>query len=50
MSAIAMIVGDGVLADFVYEELSAQFEVVRQINFEAGVPEAVNFVLVLHDA
>ncbi|WP_261807733.1 hypothetical protein [Paenibacillus sp. N3.4] len=41
-----MIVGDGVLADCVYEELS---DVVRQINFEAGVPEAVNFALVLHD-
>ncbi|MCY9693093.1 TOMM precursor leader peptide-binding protein [Paenibacillus alginolyticus] len=50
MSATVMIVGDGVLADCVYEELSAQFEVVRQIDFEAGVPESVDFALVLHDA
>jgi ribosomal protein S12 methylthiotransferase accessory factor len=50
VSAVVMIVGDGVLADSVYEELSAQFEVVRQINFEAGVPESVDLVLVLHDA
>jgi ribosomal protein S12 methylthiotransferase accessory factor len=50
VSAIVMIVGDGVLADCVYEELSAQFEIVRQIDFEAGVPEAVDLALVLHDA
>ncbi|HEY1215710.1 MAG TPA: TOMM precursor leader peptide-binding protein, partial [Bryobacteraceae bacterium] len=50
MSAIVMIVGDGVLADCVYEELSAQIEVIRQNDFEAGVPEAVDLALVLHDA
>ncbi|MFD0696483.1 TOMM precursor leader peptide-binding protein [Paenibacillus sp. GCM10027628] len=50
MSAIVMIVGDGVLADYVYEELSTHFEVVRQNDFEAGVPEAVDLALVLHDA
>ncbi|KQX51862.1 bacteriocin biosynthesis protein SagD [Paenibacillus sp. Root444D2] len=50
MSDIVMIVGNGVLADCVYEELSAHFEVVRQIDFEAGVPEAVDLALVLHDA
>ncbi|OPH61240.1 bacteriocin biosynthesis protein SagD [Paenibacillus ferrarius] len=50
MSAIVMIVGDGELADCVYEELSAQFKIVRQMDFEAGVPEAVDLALVLHDA
>nr|WP_232243121.1 TOMM precursor leader peptide-binding protein [Paenibacillus sp. GSMTC-2017] len=45
-----MIVGDGVLADCVYEELSAQFEVIRQPDFEAGVPDSVSLALVLHDA
>lgn len=49
MSAIIVIIGEGVLADCVYGELSAQFEVVRQIDFEAGVPEKVDLVLVLHD-
>ncbi|UKS24547.1 TOMM precursor leader peptide-binding protein [Paenibacillus sp. HWE-109] len=50
MSAIVMIVGDGELADCVYEELSAQFKIVRQMDFEAGVPAAVDLALVLHDA
>ncbi|MGG4106693.1 TOMM precursor leader peptide-binding protein [Paenibacillus lautus] len=50
MSAIIVIVGEGVLADCVYGELSTQFEVVRQIDFEPGVPEKVDLVLVLHDA
>ncbi|MFF2889614.1 TOMM precursor leader peptide-binding protein [Paenibacillus sp. NPDC057967] len=50
MSAIVVIVGEGVLADCVYGELSGQFEVVRQIDFEAGVPETVDLVLVLDDA
>lgn len=50
MSAIIVIVGEGVLADSVCGELSTHFEVVRQIDFEAGVPEAVDLVLVLHDA
>ncbi|WP_437180202.1 TOMM precursor leader peptide-binding protein [Paenibacillus andongensis] len=45
-----MIVGNGGLADCVYEELSTQFEVVRQIDFESGVPKAVDLALVLHDA
>lgn len=49
MSAILVIVGDGVLADCVYGELSTQFEVVRQLDFEAGVPETADLVLVLHD-
>lgn len=50
MSAMIVIVGEGVLADSVYGELSAQFEVVRQIDFEAEVPETADMVLVLHDA
>ncbi|OUS77224.1 bacteriocin biosynthesis protein SagD [Paenibacillus sp. MY03] len=50
MSARIAIVGEGVLADCVYGELSAKFEVVRQIDFEAGVPEKADLVLVLHDA
>ena len=50
MSAVVMVVGEGVLADCVYGELSAQYRVVRQIDFEAGVPEATELVLVLHDA
>jgi ribosomal protein S12 methylthiotransferase accessory factor len=38
------------LADHVCEELSAQYQVVRHIDFEAGIPESTDLVLVLHDA
>ncbi|WP_433945045.1 TOMM precursor leader peptide-binding protein [Paenibacillus sp. SN-8-1] len=50
MSATVGIVGEGVLADCVSGELSTQFEVVRQSDFEAGVPGAVDLVLLLDDA
>ncbi|MFF2157798.1 TOMM precursor leader peptide-binding protein [Paenibacillus chitinolyticus] len=50
MSAAVVIVGEGVLAGCVYGELSARFEVVHQNDFEAGVPEATDLVLVLNDA
>ena len=50
MSAVVAVVGKGLLADHVCEELSAQYQVVRSIDFEAGVPEATDLVLVLQDA
>jgi ribosomal protein S12 methylthiotransferase accessory factor len=50
MSAVVVVVGEGLLAEHVYGELSAQYQVVRQTDFEAGVPEAADLVLVLHDA
>lgn len=54
MSAVVVVVGEGLLADFVSGELSTQYEVVRQTDFQtdlkAGVPEAADLVLVLHDA
>ncbi|USK33104.1 TOMM precursor leader peptide-binding protein [Bacillus sp. F19] len=50
MSAVVVVVGEGMLADHLCEELSAQYQVVRHIDFEAGVPEATDLVLVLHDA
>ena len=50
MSAVVVVVGKGLLADHVCEELSAQYQVVRSIDFEAGVPEATDLVLVLQDA
>jgi ribosomal protein S12 methylthiotransferase accessory factor len=50
MGTCVLIVGEGVLADFVYEKLSVQYQVVRQIDFEEGVPEETDFALVLHDA
>ncbi|SFJ91875.1 TOMM precursor leader peptide-binding protein, partial [Thermoflavimicrobium dichotomicum] len=50
MSAVVMVVGEGLLADFVCRELSAQYQVVRQTDLKEGVPEAANLALVLHDS
>ncbi|NHN33692.1 TOMM precursor leader peptide-binding protein [Paenibacillus agricola] len=49
MSAIVVVVGEGLLADFVCGELSDHYKVVRQIDFGAGVPSAAKLVLVVHD-
>ncbi|QNG60768.1 TOMM precursor leader peptide-binding protein [Bacillus sp. PAMC26568] len=49
MSAVVVIVGEGLLADRVSEELSAQYQIVRHNDFETGVSKA-DLVLVLHDA
>jgi ribosomal protein S12 methylthiotransferase accessory factor len=50
VSAFVVVIGEGLLADFVYGELSALYQVVRQTSLEAGVPEAADLALVLHDA
>ncbi|MED4989641.1 TOMM precursor leader peptide-binding protein [Parageobacillus toebii] len=50
MGSRVLMVGEGVLADFVYEKLSVQYQVVRQIDFEEGIPEETGLALVLHDA
>ncbi|MEK3886146.1 TOMM precursor leader peptide-binding protein [Bacillus sp. FSL K6-3431] len=49
MSAVVVVVGEGLLADRMCGELSAQYQVVRCTDFEAGVPKATDLVLVLHD-
>lgn len=50
MSAVVVVVGEGLLADFVYGELSAQYQIIRQTDFKASVPETTDLALVLHDA
>lgn len=50
MSAIVVVVGEGLLADFVCKELSAQFQVIRHPDLKGGVPETTDLALVLHDA
>ncbi|TFE28652.1 TOMM precursor leader peptide-binding protein [Cohnella luojiensis] len=49
MSAIVLVAGEGLLADFVCGELSAQYHVIRQTDFKASVPETTDLALVLHD-
>jgi ribosomal protein S12 methylthiotransferase accessory factor len=50
VNAVVAVVGEGLLVDFVCGELSAHDLVVRQTDWKAGVPEAADLVLVLHDA
>ncbi|AIE60234.1 TOMM precursor leader peptide-binding protein [Bacillus methanolicus] len=50
MSAVVAVVGEGLLADRVCGDLSSQYQVVRQTDFESGIPESIDLALVLHDA
>ncbi|HWO95046.1 MAG TPA: TOMM precursor leader peptide-binding protein [Bacillus sp. (in: firmicutes)] len=50
MSAVVVVVGEGLLADLVCGELSAQYQVVHHTDFGAGVPESADLVLLLHDS
>ncbi|EST55560.1 SagD family biosynthesis docking scaffold protein [Brevibacillus panacihumi W25] len=50
MSGVVLVVGEGVLADFVCKELSTLCRMVRQADLNAGVPEATELALLLHDA
>ncbi|MFB4162943.1 TOMM precursor leader peptide-binding protein [Alteribacillus sp. JSM 102045] len=49
MSAVVVIVGEGFLADRLFQELSPQYEVVHHNDFNREVPEKADLVLVLHD-
>ncbi|MFD6208114.1 TOMM precursor leader peptide-binding protein [Peribacillus sp. NPDC060253] len=50
MKADVLVVGEGVLADHVSGDLSGQYQVNRQSDFEAGIPQTTALVLVLQDA
>jgi ribosomal protein S12 methylthiotransferase accessory factor len=50
VSAVVAAVGEGLLADLVCGELSSQYQVIRQTDLKAGVPETADLALVLHDA
>jgi ribosomal protein S12 methylthiotransferase accessory factor len=50
VSAVVLVVGEGVVADSVCEELFAHYHVVRQTEFEAVVPKKTDLALVLQDA
>ncbi|WP_019123411.1 TOMM precursor leader peptide-binding protein [Brevibacillus massiliensis] len=49
MSAVVLVVGEGMLADYVCRSLSDQCRVERQRDMKAGVREATDLALVLHD-
>ncbi|CAG7615708.1 TOMM precursor leader peptide-binding protein [Paenibacillus allorhizosphaerae] len=50
MNKVVAVIGEGGLADLVSYELTAQCRIVRLRDFKEGVPETVDFALVLHDA
>ncbi|MCR8630125.1 TOMM precursor leader peptide-binding protein [Paenibacillus radicis (ex Xue et al. 2023)] len=50
MNTVVAIIGVGELADLVCREMSALCRIVRLHDFKAGIPEATDFALVLHDA
>ncbi|MFC7441808.1 TOMM precursor leader peptide-binding protein [Laceyella putida] len=50
MSAVVVIVGEGLLAGLVYGELFDHYQIIRQTDLKAGVPETADLALVLHDA
>ncbi|MEH7250188.1 TOMM precursor leader peptide-binding protein [Neobacillus niacini] len=50
MSTVMLVVGEGLLADYVSEELSSQYSLFRQTDFGAIVPDRIEIALVLHDA
>jgi ribosomal protein S12 methylthiotransferase accessory factor len=50
VSAVMLVVGEGLLADHMCMELSSQYLVFRQTDFGAIVPGSIDLALVLHDA
>jgi ribosomal protein S12 methylthiotransferase accessory factor len=49
VSAVVLVVGEGLLADRMCEDLSSQYLVFRQSDFGAIVPDRIDLALVLHD-
>ncbi|WP_020060407.1 TOMM precursor leader peptide-binding protein [Bacillus sp. 123MFChir2] len=49
MSTSILIIGEGLLANRVYEELAVQYEIIRHTNFDLNIPATTDLVLVLHD-
>ena len=50
MSAVVAVVGEGVLAELVCGELISECRIVRLTDIREGLPEDVEFALVLNDA
>ncbi|SDJ13342.1 TOMM precursor leader peptide-binding protein [Alteribacillus bidgolensis] len=50
MSAVVVIVGEGLLANFVCGELSSQYQVIRYTDLKEEIPDTTDLALVLHDA
>lgn len=49
MKAVVLLIGEGMLAEYVYRELADQYKVIHQTDFPAYIPEKTELVLVLQD-
>lgn len=49
MDTNILLVGKGLLADYVEQQLSVHYSVIRQNNLEETLPENIHIALVLHD-
>ncbi|GGG03293.1 TOMM precursor leader peptide-binding protein [Paenibacillus abyssi] len=50
MSLAVAVIGEGLLFEFVCEQLSERYRLIRQNDLTAGVPETAELALLLHDA
>ncbi|MEH7226727.1 TOMM precursor leader peptide-binding protein [Bacillus sp. JJ1566] len=50
MNGIVVIIGEGFLADHVSKELASHFMLIRHPDFDSGIPEETDLVLVLNEA
>ena len=49
MKETILVVGEGVLSHYVTNKLIERYEIIRQIDFQKGIPKDIDFALVLHD-
>lgn len=49
MSALVLVIGEGLLAEYTCRQLSEQFQIDQRPDFKEGVREETDLVLVLHD-
>lgn len=49
MTQNILLIGDGILADYVHDQLYKQYSIIRQHTIADELPENIDLALVLHD-
>ncbi|WP_312506049.1 TOMM precursor leader peptide-binding protein, partial [Bacillus luti] len=49
MTQNILLIGDGLLADYVHDQLCEQYSIIRQHTITGELPENIQLALVLHD-
>lgn len=49
MTQNILLIGDGLLADYVHDQLCKQYSIIRQHTIADETPENIDLALVLHD-